>query len=93
MTDKKQIIIDGVDVSECGNWCTLKECFGYRCAKWNILKAQQEKPEKEDLKQQLDRYKQALGQIEDICNVSDRYEQEEFADEIFDIISEVKDER
>ena len=68
MTDKEQIIIDGVDVSECGNWCQLKQCEGYKCVKWHLLKVSQENKKTKDIEEQLARKTQEL---ETICKSFD----------------------
>lgn len=64
MTDKEQIMIDGVDISECKkSWCSLKTCSGFRCAKWHILKAAQEKYKYKTIEEQLARKTQECEKL------------------------------
>lgn len=117
MANKEQIIIDGVDVSECGHFyirpedravcCTNRvNCLcgaNPNCDYKQLVRKMQEYEElksesftREELitlqEKDIDRYRKALEEIEDICNVADRYELEELQETIFNIINKAKGE-
>ena len=79
MTDK-QIIIDGIDVSECefynkvigeDGYCNIDEehlctCISYDNCHYKLYKCKEQ--ECDQLKAENEKYKQALQEIKDYCN-------------------------